>query len=534
VVEAVPLPSETRVVLPDDLDLVPRDAVIFVSVRVADLCRRKDVQGLRKALGANKVPDPFDFLAAFARSHGAPPDDLERVTLVNLRPAPSPESYVAVVTTAQPYSRDEFQEQLGKRGLKAQQAGGRTYYGPGPLGHENVCVVNDRTFVYSPREEWLRDWIARVPPPGAGGPLRPGLDLAARRHHVAVGAVLSQLRGETDKQLRGPFLNPPARLARPDLGPLTDAQTLTLTADLRSRADGAGDDGLDAELRLGYADGADEPKRLAALVGLRDFAAAVTKLYATGELEGATPLIAEELAAGLRAGRAEQRGSLGRLTLSMGWEPGWPATAARAVKEEGERRLSLINLQRLAIGMHNYHDARGCFPPAAITDKAGKPLLSWRVAILPYIGEDDLFKQFKLDEAWDGPNNRKLLARMPAVYAPPLQPAGWEPNTTYYQVFTGEQTLFEPGKPMGIANVTDGTSNTLLIVEAFEPVPWTKPDDLSYSPKGKLPALGGIFHDGFQAVMADGRTGRFLPRNIAPATLRALITPNGGELVTPP
>src|SRR5262249_40381611 len=154
--------------------------------------------------------------------------------------------------------------------------------------------------------------------------------------------------------------------------------------------------------------------------------------------------------------------------------------------------------------------------------KAGKPLLSWRVAILPYLDQGALYKQFRLDEPWDSDHNKKLLAKMPAVLEPPLRPDGWRPNTTFYQVFTGDDTLFPPGKTVKITDVRGGRSGPLRVVEAGEAVPGTKPQDLPYDPTRPLPMLGGIFHEGFQAVMADGRTGRFLPKNFPPAMLRGL------------
>jgi hypothetical protein len=128
-------------------------------------------------------------------------------------------------------------------------------------------------------------------------------------------------------------------------------------------------------------------------------------------------------------------------------------------------------------------------PTAAIYSKDGRPLLSWRVAILPYIEQDDLYRQFRLDEPWDSAHNIKLLDRMPKVFR--LEGFAPQPsNKTHFQVFIGPNTPFKG--PQGLrfpAEVTDGTSNTFGVVEAKTAVSWTQPRDIPVG-NGQVPALG--------------------------------------------
>src|SRR5262249_53014123 len=143
------------------------------------------------------------------------------------------------------------------------------------------------------------------------------------------------------------------------------------------------------------------------------------------------------------------------------------------------REASLDNLEELAEALRNYARQNGRLPPAALTDPAGKPLLNWRVAILPYLNDAaaaDLYRQFKLDEPWDGPNNKKLLARMPDYFALPGRPQ--PQGHTCYQVLTGPQTAFENPHGQPVEDFTDPLEDTFLVVEADAAVPWTKPDDL--------------------------------------------------------
>src|SRR5947209_6845650 len=154
--------------------------------------------------------------------------------------------------------------------------------------------------------------------------------------------------------------------------------------------------------------------------------------------------------------------------------------------------------------MHAYNDTHGRLPPAVVYGADGKPLYSWRVLVLPFIEQQELYKQFKLDKPWDSPHNLPLLEKMPGTYAPPPgKRKKVPPSHTVLHVFVGKGTAFEGREGLRLPeDFPDGTSNTLLVVEAGPPVPWTKPEDLPYAPDRPLPNLDLLFKDGFRAGLA--------------------------------
>jgi prepilin-type processing-associated H-X9-DG protein len=203
------------------------------------------------------------------------------------------------------------------------------------------------------------------------------------------------------------------------------------------------------------------------------------------------------------------------------------------------RAQSTNNMKQIGLALHNFLSANGHFP-ADVRGKDGKPLLSWRVSILPFIEQQALFQEFHQDEPWDSPHNKALLARMPATYSvPDGGPA--EPGMTFYRGFAGNDTLFDRNKTQGvnITDITDGTSNTIALVEAKEAVPWTKPDselavDNDPRPeriKATLEAVGGHFDGGFNALFCDGSV-RFIRTTVALTVFRALITRASGEVIS--
>jgi hypothetical protein len=220
--------------------------------------------------------------------------------------------------------------------------------------------------------------------------------------------------------------------------------------------------------------------------------------------------------------------------LSSAAEPTLPV-AAPVPKDDGkvrkadamQRARSKHNLSRILIAIYNYYNAAGHFPQNVV-DRTEKPLLSWRVLLLPYLEERKLYRQFKLDEPWDGEHNKQLLARMPDVYRVGFEPK--DETKTYYQGFAGKGTLFEPGKQLKFDTIRDGTANTIAVVEAGPPVEWTKPTDFPYDSENPLPKLEGPFSNVLMAVTANGAA-YALRRDIDEKDLRSLIdSADGGSV----
>ena len=208
--------------------------------------------------------------------------------------------------------------------------------------------------------------------------------------------------------------------------------------------------------------------------------------------------------------------------------------AFRSAGEAARRSQCVNNLKQIGLAMHNYHEANGSLPAAAIIDKGGRPLLSWRVAILPYYDASPLYAKFHLDEPWDSPHNLALVGEMPNIYTCPSD-GTLKSGMTGYQVVVGPNTAFTPDlKPVRFRDIADGLAGTLLVGESRRPVPWTKPEDLPLDMTVPLYGLGshhGYHNNGFNALFADGSV-RFLKRSITPGVLGSILTRDGNEVVS--
>jgi hypothetical protein len=150
---------------------------------------------------------------------------------------------------------------------------------------------------------------------------------------------------------------------------------------------------------------------------------------------------------------------------------------AQVAVNGGKKKETKINLGQLALACLMENDVRGHMA-RNIRDKSGQPLLSWRVAILPYLEEQSLYSQFKLDEPWDSPHNRPLLQKMPRIFrAPRYQNPADKLTVTHYRGFGGDGGVLGSSEPVTMQQISNfnTVSRTVLLVEAPEPCPGPSP-----------------------------------------------------------
>jgi Protein of unknown function (DUF1559) len=529
--------------LPADLALVPGDAAGFVHLRVADIWKHEMMRTVRDTVQSAGVKA----LTAFEKQVYPSPSTIDRASIVLLPPKDDrePPTVVGIVRFTEAIDQAKLLKLHVPNAITA-KANGKTLYADKQT-EIGLHFPDDKHLVVGPAP-MVEAFLAR--PPVLKGGITPAVESAAKGMAVVASVNIKALP-----------IPPQAFNDVPEnIRPLLAAERITMTMDLKDaspvvaiRANYAGAKAVaDAE------DALNDAIKIAKVLMTQPRQQLEKALF---EKENAGPRPAQELPelfgalAGIGA-MNQVNSILDNLPIKKdgndlmvgftvpkefsqfaGVYPvalGLMLPAVQKVREAAGRAQGSNNLKQLGLAMHNYHDVNGKMA-SNIYDKNGKPILSWRVHMLPYIEQDNLYRQFKLDEPWDSDNNKRLIESMPKVYmVPNAKPT--KPGTTFYQGFTcakgtSPRSFFidDPKGRTSFAQITDGTSNSLMIVEAAEAVVWTKPDDLVYDPKKDLPKLGGHSANGFNALFGDGSV-RFIRDMVDKMTLKALVTIDGGEV----
>lgn len=506
------------------LKAVPTDSFAFITVNVGKLWDNPDFKPLRGWFEAQKVGPTDEALGLGA-------GEIERVTLF-MSAAPKDGVPVLLVTTKKPYNEARVLKALGAAGANR---GGRVgnavrishgEFATAVLGDERTLMLLPETRGDLGFAALLGQFAAKK----ADGALAAALSDAGK-HDIAfaidVRPLAALVQFERDAELT-PFLT------------LFKAQTVAFTADFDKTATGT--------LRLAFSDEA-VAKRAAPVLteGISEIADRISKeLVGRKNAEPTEQAMLGAFVAVLKAAKVDAAGTTVVATADLPYQDAVAKVAAALPKSYTAAANSTRgqnNLKQLALAFHNYESAMGFFPSDVLPVNGPKPpAMSWRVQILPYIEQAQLYNQLDMTKAWDDPANlQKLEAmEMPKVFEIPGRPA--PKGYTYFRVFslpknakgTARPWLVEGQRGGSFAQITDGTSNTFMIVEAGEAVPWYKPDVLAYDGKLPLPQLGDKSADRFIVAMGDGSVRVLRPSKVGETTLRAFITISGGEVINLP
>lgn len=485
-----------------------------------------------------KSPDmemlPIEIMSAAANKElGIEPLDVEQVLLVVEPPVQGPPGVGLVVRFSKPYVISTLKLPAPIE-LVDGQLNGRPYRKANTPFGPSLYMPDDRTLIVA-TEPMLQTMVNNKQKP-VEGPLSKLMGKTKLSADLTVIAVLEPVRPLINAQLAQIPIPPPFEGAR-RLPELIDAAKAELTVVAQPRSS--------LTLLSQNEQSAQELEQVVKQLmqtGQQMILAQASAQMGTSDdpVEKASAAYAQRMVKRIfdmfqpkRKGNVlvvSQEGAVANQTAMIGVLVALLLPAVQAAREAARRMQSSNNLKQIALAMHNFHDTYKMFPPRASYAADGTPLLSWRVHILPFVGEEALYKEFRLNEPWDSEHNKQLIGRMPAVYQNPSAPP--VSGMASYAVPCGKGAIFESKDGTKISQIVDGTSNTIMAVELNPDagVIWTKPDDFNFDPSRPLQGLGRAHPGGFMAAMADGSV-RFISATIDPALFLRLLMKADGQAV---
>ena len=572
------LSGTARAADPAATKLLTPDAKGFVHVRVGDIWTADVAKQLRNFVGQAGPGMIADFDGSFYPA----PSDVESFTVILFDTRfrdplpvgrPTDLTPVWVITSKKALDRAQLLKTMAKTG-KPRKHNGKDYYFD-EAQWSGLLILDERSYAYA-SEDSITKLIDRMAK-GGDSPLSAALVREGDKHPVTLGVNVAALA--TPDFVKG---------APPEFAPLLKAKSLVAVLDLKPKTTVslALEFGTAAEAKDGLKGAQDavqfgrgqigqaltfveeKAKRDPAKgpAGVQHFPETVGFLLAAAGLKqldallGAMPVEVKDntVRASLELDSVLPGGStaLSIAVVAMAIGYAMSETTVRTISpgnyEWAERER---NLASIAKAIEAYRKDKGHYPPPAILDKDGKPLLSWRVAILPYMENayinvpydpdnkgaqrintpKDLYNLFKLDEPWDGPNNKKLIDKFPSLYRAPWNVMTYSQSSmgkTMTLAVVGKGGIFDPTKKdVKDTDVRDGLKQTLLLLqleEAGHAVYWTKPADIALTEKGELPADGPNLNRRFSVVYGDA-SAHTLMNGLDVKTFLGIFTREGNE-----
>jgi DNA-directed RNA polymerase subunit RPC12/RpoP len=490
-----------------ELKFVHTDVQGFITIRVGDIMKNGSVKDKLNIAAPRDKEMIEKKIAEIDKKLGIGVNDIERATFI-FRSADNKDVGIAIRST-RALDQKKILGFLAKEHSEKKEGSAKYFV----LDREGASMAlhfdGDRAALLTENEVAMREYLAGATKPPTHQALARGVQLAAAGKHVAVAAA----------RMNGPLLQEvlPPRDMMPNIQSLNG---LLLAAKL--------DHQLSVEF-TGIFSSSDDAARCRP-----DFDGLQRTILA--EMRAPNPNHEDFMVQKFfQSATIEQRGAeiviKGKTEINL--HPILQVARNTTLAPPGQMK-SVNNLKQIMLAVHMYHDVYKRMPAAGLPSPMnpnGPSLLSWRVHILPYIEEEKLYKEIRLDEAWDSPHNKQFWNKMPKIYQLPGKP---NDGKTYYKVFEGQETAFPDKTGSRMVMITDGTSNTLGVVEAAQPVHWMKPEDIPFrmnQGKQMLDRLGNHWGDDLLVVSYCDGTVRRLRRSIPPMTLQALITRAGGEVI---
>lgn len=476
---------------------------------------------------------PLEVLAAVGkRDLGFDPLEIEQILAIAEPPTFGPPGVAVVARLAGPLPEGKILGKLWDRTTESTSAGKTYRKAAGPMDL-SICRIDDRTLLVG-TDAMLSKVLANHAAPKEGK-MAAALGRLAEPPDALAVLLFEPLR---------PLIAMP--LAMAPLPPqLADVKTIPdLLNSLDARVNLHGDFSMSLSLRANDEAAAQQIEKI--LDDVQAFVRQQIKTEAAKLAASSDPVeqaigkyqirLSDRMSRGIRPARQGETWTLAaggqnaQLTAvaATGVLVALLLPAVQAAREAARRATSTNNLKQIGLAMHNYHDSKRQFPARAIFDKQGKPLLSWRVQVLPFLEEGRLYQEFHLDEPWDSDHNRQLIPKMPALFKNPSGAAA--PGKANYLAVVGPGLAFEGDKGRSLAAFRDGAAHTVMVLEVNDDraVEWTKPDDWQYDAEHPMAGLGQAHPAGFEVLFADGSV-RCLTKDINPKVFHGLLTIAGGE-----